>query len=175
MAWGMIVLMVFVTAMFLLSWFFHANDESPNLVVAPTMAPTASPTWSSLPERVDWIIQNNVSDENALFKRNSPQAKAAAWWSYETEFRTALQRYILAVFYFAMGGEQWKACGRDQTNCAPAEQQPQNWLYHETSECRWIGVTCDASGAVVRLDFGTYRCLYICVWWEWGIDSILNS
>ncbi|GAX19099.1 hypothetical protein FisN_3Lu037 [Fistulifera solaris] len=55
---------------------------------------------------------------------------------------------VLAVFYFAIGGERWKACG---------EGRPRNWLNQDVLECQWIGVFCDATGAIIRLDFESAR------------------
>ncbi len=155
-AWWSLIPVGAVVVVICTYFFLRPENQSVGLLIAPTLPPTPSPTMSSFPEQVGWLVQNNISDETALLDNDSPQAKAASWWTPESKYDESLQRYLLAVFYFAMGGERWEACGEGRSNCA-VEGRPRNWLNQETSECDWIGVVCDATGAMIGLDFGKYH------------------
>jgi hypothetical protein len=155
-AWCTLVPIGALMVVICIFYFLRPENRSVELVIAPTLPPTTSPTLSNFPEQVDWLVQNDISDETALLEKASPQAKAASWWTPDSKFDASLQRYLLAVFYFAMGGERWESCGEGRSNCA-IEGKPRNWLNRDISECEWIGVFCDATGAIIRLDFGAYH------------------
>ena len=112
-------------------------------------------------------VQVNTQDQN------SPQYRAAKWLEGESntlvelplessearlEFR---QRFALAVFYYATRGREWE-----------------NQLHFLSPEsvCSWNGddeqgVTCDDSGVVRSLSFGTYFNMNSC-WWAQCILSL---
>jgi hypothetical protein len=76
----------------------------------------------------------------------TPQADAFEWmttrdflnWS-ELQDRELVERYIFAVFYFAMGGTQWK---RDT-----------DWL-SELHTCDWYGLECNLDAFVIDIFLG---------------------
>lgn len=120
-----------------------------------------------------------------LNDENSPQAQALEWITFKDQMSPplcpgdepeALQRYIMAAFYFATGGDNWKEC------IAPADSSPaaiadanQNcsieatkypmgdrkygtdaWLT-PTSICDWAGLVChsddERKGTLDQIDF----------------------
>jgi hypothetical protein len=96
-------------------------------------------------------IMSTISSSESLSDPNSPQYMAKQWIIEEDPLQLApsdfvsderiLQRYSLAVFYFATGGsESWK---------------PNSWLQGE--ECSgqfWIGLSCNDSNEIRAMAFG---------------------
>ena len=85
-----------------------------------------------------------VSSDDALNNKDSPQGKASLWVTIDDTISPPLQpdtdddaqiiqRYVLAAFYYATGGDGW-------TN-------GNGWLGSET-ECDWFRVNCNGSGVV---------------------------
>lgn len=126
---------------------------------APSMAPSSAPTSG----RLDAIIQRltSVSSADALQTKSSPQYKAAQWVSEEDELALPiddpqlLQRYLLAVFYFAMNGDDWMHCGREDPICG-GDPDEDSWL-SGSSECIWLGNRCVDDVNVDRIFFGKYQ------------------
>ncbi len=56
-----------------------------------------------------------------------------------------VDRYILAVFYYALDGDNWDV-----------EENEISWL-SGLSHCYWLGITCTAEGAVMNIDMGKSR------------------
>jgi hypothetical protein len=91
---------------------------TPTQSPAPTKAPTAAATACT---RLDCplaeiLLQNEVADAEALQDESSPQFRALRWLANEnttvldldsTSTVILLERYILAVLYFATGGGVW--------------------------------------------------------------------
>lgn len=73
----------------------------------------------------DWL--ENIDNVSALNIENNPTR--------------IVQRYILALLYYATDGTNWDANAQDK------------WLSSD-SECDWAGVTCDANNLVIELDKG---------------------
>ena len=107
------------------------------------------------------------SGQDSLLSGRSPQFRAYNWINRLDErvlcpenveneqhngvsYSALLQRYILAVFYFSMLGNDWSLCSADAmlNNC---ETEEQRWL-SETSECNWYGITCNEQNRVTHLD-----------------------
>ena len=82
-----------------------------------------------------------VSSEGALDNEDSPQGQEFLWVTTTPlqpgeDDAQIIQQYILAVFYYATGGDGW-------TN-------GNGWLGSET-ECNWFRVDCNGSGVVTQL------------------------
>jgi hypothetical protein len=116
---------------------------------APTKAPTAAPTACTSRECLlgEILLQNEVSGVEALRDDSSPQFRALRWLANDDLMMldlditpTLVERYILAVLYFATSGEGWG----DQRNFLSA-----------TSVCEWnddlIGAVCNEDDLVVDL------------------------
>ena len=123
---------------------------------APSMVPSAAPTTTRLEA---WIqALKSVSAEEALNNRTSPQYQAALWVADEDELQLevgsprGLQRYALAVFYFALDGENWEQCGRQDPTCG-GDPNDRAWLLKTENECDWLGVDCDITNSIVTSIF----------------------
>ena len=96
-------------------------------------------------ERIHNII-SKITDPKILSDPSSPQFKARQWilfrvHSIETDHARIIQRYALACFYYATGGEIWA--------------KGTNWL--DGSECEdgaWNGLNCSPTGDIRALVFG---------------------
>jgi len=123
---------------------------------APSMAPSSAPTSG----RLDAIVESltTVSGAEALQDKTSPQFQAAHWVSDEDPLALPigdaqlLQRYLLAVFYFAMNGDEWLHCGRLDPICG-GDPDEDSWL-SESNECIWLGNRCVDGQNVDRIFFG---------------------
>jgi hypothetical protein len=124
--------------------------QSPAPTKAPTAAPTSAPTACTSREclLVEILLQNEVSGAEALRDASSPQFRALRWLANDDPMvldldstPTLVERYILAVLYFATSGDGWG----DQHNFLSA-----------TSVCEWnidlIGAVCNEDDLVVNLD-----------------------
>jgi hypothetical protein len=144
------------------------DSLSINSVVTPSQSPTQSPTQSlaqsqsqfptqspaptactTLDCLAEILLQNEVSGAEALEDDSSPQFRALRWLANEdtavldldsTSTVFLIQRYVLAVLYFATNGEGW-----EQLKFLPA-----------SSVCEWKngerGVTCNDDDLVVALN-----------------------
>ena len=145
------------------------NSETPSPTtfypIAPTktpsFSPTGFPTLSPTANRLNMTIERltNVSGAEVFRDVTSPQYRAALYVADQDELMfpvdhpRLLQRYLLAVFYFAMDGDNWVRCGRLDVICG-GDPDDRSWLVGRNDECTWQGVDCDASGVVRRLFFG---------------------
>lgn len=124
----LLIVIVLVAALVMSSGKGGDNEDSNNgqPTVMPSGFPSQAPSSFSsyaltlLPEATIDRIQGNPS---------SPQAKAFDWLVEDGIYNPLLpdfrvvQRYSLATFYFATGGENWI--------------KNTNWLNHNASECNW--------------------------------------
>jgi hypothetical protein len=120
---------------------------------APTKAPSAAPLeCTSMDCLAEILLQNEVADVDALQDESSPQFRALRWLANEdtavldldsTPPVFLVERYVLAVLYFATSGGGWS----DQLNFLSA-----------SSVCDWnngeIGVFCNGDDLVVGLFLG---------------------
>ena len=158
--------------------------------------PTSNPTISSQPtanlcglpkevqrRRISAII-DKVSSKKDLDNPNSPQSKAKQWLLFDDSFDSfcpppcnrdrrdggVIQRYTIAVFYFATGGEStWRSCGRFSPEVCnpqltlfqgdPIEIITGNRTWREpVSECLWGGLSCRADTQCLdRIEFGELK------------------
>ena len=132
----------------------------------PTPSPTLPPTTTKFLEMQDLLLSQNLSS-SAWLDPESPQYRALNWISnsdnytinnVEIPVERIVQRYSLATFYYATGGDsedvqknQWK--------------KNYNFLSNK-SECLWNedyrGISCYSnSSKVSMLWIGTYIRWYI--------------
>jgi hypothetical protein len=124
---------------------------------APTKAPTTAPTACTSRECLlgEILLQNEVSDAEALQDDSSPQFQALRWLANDdtavldlesTPTVIIVEQYVLAVLYFATRGEGWG----DQLNFLSA-----------SSVCEWNngskGVSCNEDDLVVALFLGELK------------------
>jgi hypothetical protein len=125
---------------------------TPTQSPAPTKAPTASPTaCTSLDCLTEILLQNGVADAEALQDKSSPQFLALRWLANNdaevldldsTSTMSIVERYVVAVLYFATSGEG----GLNVLSFLTA-----------TSVCEWKGISCNRDDLVVGLLLGTSK------------------
>ena len=130
---------------------FITVTEQPTDV--PSMMPSLMPSSQPSSLRFRAIVSKlKPLSGDALNVQGSPQYNAAMWISDKDERNLDLsdggfeQRYIMALFYYAMDGNNWN--------------QKQGWLTGE-SECYWFGIDGNArgcggdgvGGCIARSDF----------------------
>jgi hypothetical protein len=123
---------------------------------------------SDIEDVVAYMVVSGVSTETSLRTTDTPQNLAARWLAFDDEANTAvppvaitvlegykyMTRYVLAVVYFSLGGENWNfqadfgtvedICGWQKT------QFDGNQFYRQ-------GVLCDSkTGLIFALDLGTW-------------------
>jgi hypothetical protein len=127
---------------------FTNNKDSPSPTQSPV--PTAAPTaCTSMDCLAEILLQNEGADAEALQDDSSPQFQALRWLANDdtavldldsTSRAILVERFVLAMLYFATRGEGWG----DQRNFLSA-----------SSVCEWntgsTGVLCNRDDLVVRL------------------------
>lgn len=159
MMWMTVAVLVLLAGVIVPVAVLSGSDETikvtPSPTMSPTMTPTMSPTSSSIPRLVNELEAYSLATD--LKDRNTPQGKAVAWIAndpfvinegYIPTDPKFIQRYALAVFYFALGGESWRVCGEKDESC------PNGWLQN-TSDCSWFLLQCDDNGMLTSMDFST--------------------
>mmetsp|Transcript_35168 Transcript_35168/g.53193 ORF Transcript_35168/g.53193 Transcript_35168/m.53193 type:complete len:878 (-) Transcript_35168:788-3421(-) len=90
----------------------------------------------------------------SIKKSGTTQNKAANWILHQDAFHLSprspylVQRYVLALFYFAMDGSSWIPNNNGE--------EGGNWLDGESGECTWFGVDCDDEANVIILDLASH-------------------
>ena len=153
---------------------------TPAPTLSPTQSPTLSPTVAELPQLVNSLDLAGISQLSDLQNRQSPQGRAADWIVNDDTYVSEqgltvsdvafVQRYVLAVFYFAMTGDAWGVCHRADTSCS-ATGEVNSWLT-PTDVCTWFVVGCNDQGLITSISFRTLRCW--CAWnlYETGVVCI---
>jgi hypothetical protein len=108
------------------------------------MIPTGHPTMSRV-SIMRGVIASSLEDEfpNSVF-----QVRALSWLvdddpanlAVDTDPTTLLERYTVALFYFATVGEYW-------TN--------ENNFLTSNAVCSWSGLECNDQGFITTMDLGT--------------------
>jgi hypothetical protein len=115
-----------------------------------------------------------ISERSLFSDQQTPQYRAAKWiadqdflqvpvpadpQNYDQDFEF-VQRYIMAVFYFALDGAQWRYKARFMSRAkvctwnvdfleeVPGQDAAGDWLY---------GVQCDGKGAITTIFMSTYQ------------------
>jgi hypothetical protein len=124
------------------------NGGSGNSDGPSTESPTAAPTLSEKEELRQFL--HTVSGPELLLQESTPQRQAYLWVLEQQQAQAdeedhlspnqLLERYILAVLYWAMGGPNWT--------------QSEGFL-SDLPVCEWGGVTCGIEKTVVNLHLGT--------------------
>jgi len=147
---GVVIFVVVVIAA-VLAYFLTQDEAADN----STPSPTASPT-SSRRVQNKAFLEDELSQASALDDISSAEYKAFHWISEQDKSgvqstdQNFLQRFVLAEFFYATGGENW---GTDCYGNATPTCNAVDFL-NVANECEWHGVICDDSGAVTELHVG---------------------
>jgi hypothetical protein len=139
---------------------------------SPSLAPTSSPTLAKCgmtpEERSVRILSvlDSVANPISLRDPDSIQGKAADWIIGQDEYLLCpddpklVQRFALAVIYFATNGDDWLQCSADGTDLCGFEDPfvGDSRFLSADNECSWAGIACDPDMCVTEVEFGT--CLY---------------
>ena len=126
-------------------------------------SPTASPTNSCGISEVDRIskiraIISEVSSLSAVDTTGTDQNLAYEWLISDSDDslfvcpgdkQIVLERYILAVLYFATSGDGWDKCNRINECIGTGSQS----YLSKASVCEWFGIECE-NGAVSEVKLG---------------------
>lgn len=149
------------------------HDPTHDPTMNPTFVPTAIPTYNPTAEptvrcNMDLVTRHSmiltqlerISDATDLRRTNTPQGKAVDWLVYVDSMYLCpgdpylIQRYVLAVLYYATNGHQgWFTCSRVgdvAANGCPQTTKRFLSIYHE---CTWAGIGCNGNNFVTRLAF----------------------
>ena len=74
---------------------------------------------------------------------------------------TLVQRYILAVLYFATAGDAWDRCYQGDSECR--EEEDAEPYLSASSECEWYGSECFADGLIESVTLG--KLWVVCVYY----------
>lgn len=74
---------------------------------------------------------------------------------------TLIQRYILAVLYFATAGDAWDRCYQGDSECR--EEEDAEPYLSASSECEWYGSECFADGLIESVTLG--KLWVVCVYY----------
>jgi hypothetical protein len=125
----------------------NMDSSSIDSVVTPTAVPTACAIILDCLAKI--LLQNEVADADALQDESSPQFLALRWLAENdpavldldiTPTVILVERYVLAVLYFATGTEG----GLNKLN----------FLLSASSVCEWKDVFCNGDDLVVALLLG---------------------
>lgn len=138
----------------------------------PSSSPSASPTISLAPTRgchaneveraqqiSDIIIENTKTTFQDILDDSSPQHKAFHWLMYEDEVYVCpedngiIQRYVIAVFYFATGGDTWTRCGAHTAHSSCDETNEEVRFLSGAHECQWYGISCDGMNSITKIAY----------------------
>jgi len=136
-----IVLAVGITGGLLHSPVAPSKLESNNLpfTSSPSMMISAAPSFDTRTKNITEKLFSLSGD--AILYTESPQNKALTWILYENgmnlshESPNLVQRYVMMVFYYSMGGEKWTNSGGYGSG---------------RDECGWYGIYCFPSLLKVR-------------------------
>jgi len=140
----------------------NANASAAPTVEGTTAAPTTQACGISSTDRalqILAILDAAATDTSLLRNPDAPQGLATDWiinqdvTTCPDEDTKILQRWSLAVMYFATGGDEWFACSAGDDNCGNSFSRKVAFLNPE-SECEWAGISC-IDGCVTEIEFGT--------------------
>jgi len=141
-----------------LKWNETINTTTPMVMARSTTTGTANCDESDEQREIGIMsVLVNASGSIPFQDPLSAQSQAAEWIMNDDarslcpKDPTLVQRYIMAVFYFGLGGDNWTMCGRSSNNCTDSQGQP---LFHHlssTGECSWAGMRCNKDHRITEI------------------------
>ena len=132
--------------------------------LATSAAPTSVCEVTGEPRALRILAMlDQIADSDSVRDTNTPQGKATAWLIDEDALQVCpdsttcqlVQRWVLAVIYFATNGDSWFNCSAigtdDCGNVAPFDRGESRFL-SVSSECEWAGISCIDS-CVTKIEF----------------------
>ena len=137
---------------------FKPIPQEPTPAPRPTPQPTNLPCAGLTRDEALLELLSTVTPEDQLLDADTPQGVAFNWLrrldtTYDPcTYPTILQRYALAVFFFATGGNMWV--------------RKEGWIM-SGNECGWYGVECRLDNGMVtalKLREYSYRISIFTLW-----------
>ena len=148
-------------------------SNSTFLSTDPSLAPSIStPPSSTSPTLGDCLIseEERAAQILALLDAAGNVTKIgdlgtsqglAADWLINQDFRKEcpsekiVQRWVIAVFYFATEGESWNKCSAAGSDLCGSEFpfDGKRRFLSDFSECEWAGITCNNDDCVTEIEF----------------------
>lgn len=137
--------------------------------ITPSTTPSTSPTLGKCgmtPEerstRIMSVLDSVVANPIDLRTDGTMQQQATEWLIEEDEFLVCpqdpklVQRWALAVIYFATNGNDWLQCSRDGLDLCGFEDPfvGDSRFLSADHECGWAGISCDSQQCVNEIEFG---------------------
>mmetsp|Transcript_37150 Transcript_37150/g.54404 ORF Transcript_37150/g.54404 Transcript_37150/m.54404 type:complete len:480 (+) Transcript_37150:327-1766(+) len=154
---------------------FVTEEPSASPTNVPSLMPSFAPSSNAFQQTISLLTDESFSAENSdvvsLFRElgvstmeqlldgSTPQGKAANWVANEDPISPPLeigsqkyiQRYIMAVFYYAMDGPNWMTCSEGGSVCNNGSP----WLSGD-NECDWFGSKC-VNGELSQVSQGGFQ------------------
>ena len=142
------------------------SSTSPSSALMVSNQPSTSPTLRDClitpEERIAQIYEllDAVGNQTSNRDLDTPQGLAANWLINQDFLDVCpdekiVQRWALAVFYFATRGETWTKCSAAKSDPC-GEESPFNKkqrFLSDFSECEWAGITCNNDDCVTEVEF----------------------
>jgi hypothetical protein len=160
---GLVVVLA-ITTMSVLVAVFTPRKYDASVAVDPSAVPTNTPTQSPTALELREVVEalRAIADSDNLYDTSSPQYQAAVWLSQDyasgrsymltMEDTKFVQRYALAVLYYALAGNSFMFCGLDVSQ----KCNELSWLA-ESDECTWRGMKCSNGTHIDQISFSTYE------------------
>jgi hypothetical protein len=136
------------------------DDQTPSSTILPGAGDSPSGCANlSVDDRRDALREAviAVSGADVLMLPESSQSQALAWLADQDSLKVCpgdtsfLQRYALAVLYFATVGDQWFHCDRNGKKSCAKES-----FLSGVDECLWGGLTCEDAQNVSNINIGKH-------------------
>jgi hypothetical protein len=167
------------------------KKPSPKPSKHPSFKPSSLPKdCCGLPEgaREEQLLDvyKTVSDQNDILTSGTPQNRAFKYILEDEQYCLCpnittcelVQRYVMAVYYFSTGGDNWVNCGAKSNVCDPFGTKfnakdtsgcfagsDARWL-DPVSSCEWCGNLCDDptyNTCITKIDLGKIILYYIII------------
>jgi len=154
--------------------FFGKNKGTKAPTITPTQVPSMTPSTAPTSLRFDQFGEklSFISDPEHFRDNTSPQFRALSFIADEDDIGidapNLVQRYIMAVFYYSMDGDNWTYCKKQEgaeckcrddfqagIACGTIKRKDKPYI-GKVSECNWFKNRCKDDGTVItNIEFQT--------------------
>ena len=122
------------------------------------------PTTIAKREELILSMLNDVTPESVILTTGTSQNKAFNWLANIDELNLCpnrsmdiVQRYILAVVYYSLGGDNWFTCNASFKSNSTTTCIEQERYLSKANVCDWYSVTCSIDGNITGIFLGTFH------------------
>ena len=118
-------------------------------------------------------ILNGITPESEILTTGTSQNRAFNWLINTDKLKLCpdrnldiIQRYVVAVTYFSLGGDDWFMCSAFSNSSDIATCIDQERFLSEANVCEWFNITCSIDGSITGIIQGTFHCNHLnCFRW----------